>query len=423
MYTLNLVLFVYLILELFSILLYVPRMIYWFQGFKKQNRLVNNDKNKFGLIIAAKNESKIINTLFNTIKKQTYDKKYYDIHIIVDNENDLTLDIAKRQFDNVKTYVVKNQTKKADALDGCFKAILADKSLNYDAYIIIDADSMLTENFLEEMNNAMVTGADVIIGRKRIKNWESKNKKNRNLIANISSLTYAGVDSMGNKARSSKGYAMNLCGQGMLIKSNVIKDLGGYPFKSLTEDYELGIECIRKKYKTQYYEYAEIYTEESPSHKVYNQRRFRWLKGYAQSNKKYKKDLIKQTFKNYKTEKGNLGFLFGTYPLFLIFGFSFLAILIFLSYSAYFLIWGVFDLFIKSVLYAFIVFGIIYFECSFYAFITVLQDRDINKMTFWEKTKVVLFSPLILLEYGFIFLKAYFSGDNDQWICTERIEM
>ena len=91
---------------------------------------------------------KIIKRLFDSINEQTYDKKNFDIYVIVDSKDDPTIKIAQETLNNVRTLVLENQTRKAEALDYCFKTILADHTVNYDDYIIIDADNKLSPTFL-----------------------------------------------------------------------------------------------------------------------------------------------------------------------------------------------------------------------------------------------------------------------------------
>ena len=74
-----------------------------------------------------------------------------------------------------------------------------------------------------------------------------------------------------------------------MLSHKVVAGLGGYPFRSITEDYEIAYECICKGYNQFYYEHAIIYSEEAITHKEYNKRRMRWIKGFSQFTSKYNK--------------------------------------------------------------------------------------------------------------------------------------
>ena len=314
---------------------------------------------------------------------------------------------------------MENQTRKAEALDFCFKKILEDKSVSYDDYIIIDADNELSPTFIEEMNNALVSGADVIIPKKTPINWISNNKKLRTLATSCSASTWPGVDTMGNKGKQEKGYTLALCGQGMLISKRVIDGLGGYPFRGLIEDYEIAVECIRKGYNQFYYEHAIIYSEEPVTHREYNKRRTRWIKGFAQCTGKYNKEVKQLAKKDKEIKRKTFFFLYGLIPLYIICGASGV-------FFAGFAIYGIVLACLSAPYFywAFIGAGIcianLYLQFLFYAILCVTQDKDTNKMTKWEKIKFIFLSPAITFEYSYIFIFAFLKPYSTTWKPVER---
>lgn len=416
----NIALIVYLVAQIFLILCYVPRITLWFKGYKKQDYLTNPHKNKIALLLPARNEGDIIENLLISIKNQTYPKNLFDVFVIVQNSSDKTIELTKEHLPNAFVQVVEHQTKKADALDSCIKTIL-NKNIKYDDYVIVDADNILTPTFLEQMNNALITGADIVIPRKRVKNWESSNKKNRSIWSNCSALTWQAVDTMGNKGKTLKNYSLALCGQGMLINGKIIEKLKGYPFNSLIEDYEISVECMRNNYKQFYYEHAELFAEEPITHKEYNKRRARWLKGFVQVSRKYNKEIKKLTFKNGKIKKENLYFLYGVTPVYVMFTLSILAFLAFLI-SGVVLLCNHNTNYSTLLLYSLIPLIVSYIQLFIHGIMCITQDKDINKMTTWEKIKVVICYPIIVSEYIWIFFLAFIKTDEN-WKPIERIKM
>ena len=118
----------------------------------------------------------------------------------------------------------------------------------------------MEEHFVEEMNNALVTNADVVVGKKLIKNWETGNKAHRTLYANLSALTYTSVDTLGNKYKSDHGEALAMCGQGMMLSQKFLEKYQGFPFKSLCEDVEVGIHAMLYDFKELYMDMDSFYT-------------------------------------------------------------------------------------------------------------------------------------------------------------------
>jgi len=68
---------IYLLLCLLLLILYIPRIAYYFTAFRKQPKLINDKKNRLAVLVPAKNESKSIQALFDSINKQSYDRDFF----------------------------------------------------------------------------------------------------------------------------------------------------------------------------------------------------------------------------------------------------------------------------------------------------------------------------------------------------------
>ena len=261
------VLKIYFLICLLLLILYIPRMWYFLAAFRKHPRLQNIIKNRIAILVPAKNESKTIHSLFDSLNKQTYDRSMFDVHVIVEDPIDPTIAIAKKMV-NATVHVVLDQTRKGEALDGALKTILKETPNKYNAFIIIDADNLAHPDFILEMNNALASGRQIIVGKKYIKNWESIDRKSRSLVSNCTSLVYTMVDDLGNSHRNLHDIPVSMCGTGMMIRDDVIKDLRGWPYRTLTEDFEVMVDCLLKGYTSLYYKHAIVYTEEAVEHRV-----------------------------------------------------------------------------------------------------------------------------------------------------------
>lgn len=403
-----------------ALLLYLPRISYFFTAFKKQKRFKNDKKNKIAVIVPARDESAVIEACLISLKNQTYDPDFFDTFVVVADQYDKTIEITKK-FENVHTIVVQNQTCKGDALDGCLKTILKKNPDKYDAYIIIDADNLAEEDFIEEMNNALASGRQIVNGKKKIKNWQTSNKNCRSLISNCTALTYTNIDDMGNKYRTEHNIPINTIGTGLLVRADVIKELGGWPFRCMVEDYELMMESMLRGYTSMYYSYAVVYTEEAISHKMANKRRMRWIKGYVQCCKKYKKQIHKKTFSDGRIKWRYFDFLYGIIPIIifligvLVSGVFFLGTSVVFFFSKNQLMSYVFRRFLFN-------FSLMYTLGFIYSFITIMAARKEMRISFIEKLTILLFNPLILFEYIYIYVCAFLStAENCPWEKIERI--
>ncbi len=419
---LQIILIVLLSVELLSVLLYVPHILWWFEGRRPQERLHAKKQRKFALLIPARDESKAIAPLLDSVKRQTYPADLIDVRVIVKDPDDPTVRMVREALPDAAVQVVPNQKRKAEAMDACMQTILATGHAP-DAYLIVDADCILSSTYVEEMNNAMESGADVVIPRKLIKNWLTEKKEYRTLYANCSAMTYVGVDDMGNKSKSKRGYPLALCGQGMLIGARVIEKLGGYPFRSLTEDYELAVECMRRGYKQLYYEFAEIYSEEPLTRREYNKRRVRWLKGFAQFSKTYGGEVREMTFGHGRPDPGKLHFLFDLYPVYGMLagdGIGFAACLVLALVRLIAGIGGVGS----ALLWSLLPVGIAYVELVVFAAAQLLVSRSFCRMTRREKTRFLFLFPFVSIEYVWILILAFTTTVRaDDWAPVARMSI
>jgi cellulose synthase/poly-beta-1,6-N-acetylglucosamine synthase-like glycosyltransferase len=94
------------ILEVISIFFALYGLYYGFTAifaFLKPKKDISDDfkKNTFSIIIAARNEEKVIGNLIDSLKSQNYDSDKYEINVIVNNSTDNTFKVAKEHGANV----------------------------------------------------------------------------------------------------------------------------------------------------------------------------------------------------------------------------------------------------------------------------------------------------------------------------------
>ena len=391
----------------FCLLNYVPRLVAWFYGFKKQKHLEKNKDNKIAIIVPARNESMVIGNLFESIKKQTY--KNFDTFVIVKDSNDPTIEMAKEI--GAITLVCPNQTKKSDALDYALKEAL--KKKEYDSAFIIDADCYMDEKCIEELNNALASGKQIIQVKKRVKNFYMKGKKANSIWSSCNGLIWTIIDDLGNKYKSAKGITNMLIGTGIMIRMDVVEELGGWPYnKTLTEDIEFMNDAAIKNYSTFYYEHAIIYLEESTSLRVTNKRRTRWMDGVINSKREYN-DRLKNA-----SEK-NRYFVTALSPCFLLIG----ACLVYFALNI--IIGGILFfrdsyLWMECFLLGLISLGIIY-GCFFILTLFILLVGKIHR-PWYEKILLLFIHPIFYMGYIRIILKVYLGLTSNKWEVIDRVK-
>ena len=419
-YATTLVFEIYLWFCLIILFLYLPRIGYYFEAFRKQKKLVNPKKNKIAVIVPARNESKVICHCLDSLSAQTYDSQYFDIHIVVADESDPAAEIAAA-YNNTIVTVVSNQKSKGEALDAVLKKILTETPDKYDAFLFIDADNLAAPDLLEEMNNALGSDRQIICSKKLIKNWQSRRRDSRSFVSNCTALMWTQIDELGNRARNIFDMAITIIGTGMIIRAEVIKENNGWPYRSLTEDYELTADSIIKGWKTLYYSHAKVYTEEATGAKTAFKRKMRWFKGYTQCQQMYSKKVIKMVLAG-KIKFRNLEFVFSTYPAYAFFAVSALAI-IFGMVSVCFSLFGNSVSLASALSLALTPLLIIYVILFVYTFITLIVDWRNMKFPLCEKLAVLFFNPVYLFDFSRIVITAFLTSyDYFKWENTDRIQ-
>ena len=417
-YAASLALKMYLWFCLAALVLFLPRISYFFAAFKRQKRLVNSKKNKIAVIVPARNESKVICHCLDSLAVQTYDSQYFDIHVVVENETDPTTEIAAA-CDRTFVTVVSGQTCKGEALDGVLKKILTETPDKYDAFLFIDADNIAAPDFLEEMNNALGSGKQIICGKKLVKNWQSRHSYSRSFVSNCTALMWTQIDELGNRARNILNMAITMVGTGMLVSAKIIKENNGWPYRSLTEDYEMTADAIVKDWPTMYYSHAKVYTEEAIDVKTAFKRKMRWIKGYTQCQQRYRNTIVKMVFSG-KIKFRNLDFVCSIYPAYAFFAVS--AVLMIFGLFTF-----VFSYFSNTISHAaalpvLIPFLFIYGSLFAFTLITLIVDWRNIKIPLHEKLAVLIFNPIYLFDFFHIFIAAFLTSyDYFKWESTNRI--
>ena len=178
---------------------------------------------------------------------------------------------------------LENKHTKGFALDEVVKDIYS-KNLKYDAFFIIDADNTIAPNYLEEMNKAYQSGVEVGMSYKNVTNI------NDNWVSCCSALLFSNVNTFQNKAKTRISKTMLISGTGLYISSKIMDNFRGFPFTTLTEDYELSNYLAAHKVKVDYVETTDVYVQQPVKLSTVNKQRSRWVRGFLDVNGKLIKE-------------------------------------------------------------------------------------------------------------------------------------
>ena len=355
-------------------------LLYKYLIIKKNTNYPQKEKkgHNYAILIPARNESLVIEKLLISIENQTKKIKPEDVYVIVETKKDKTVSIVEKHKMTIVYRKNLNKKRKGFALDDAIKEILKSNK-KYDAYFIFDADNILDKNYIKEMTKSFDEGYDIGIGYRNTKN-------SKNLVSAASALTFSMINTIGNKRKSKYTNNLIISGTGYYIKGAIIESWKGFPFNSLTEDYELSLYSILNNLTTTYNDSAIYYDEQPEIFDVTITQRSRWVKGYFDARRNYIHKIRKSISKKDKNYASKITALIGVNPLItLIIGILLLLIDSITSFKN----------FIISLL---IIFILIYITLMIFTYIIIKKEE--NKLDIKvSKILLIFYNPFYLLSY------------------------
>lgn len=273
---------------------------------RKKDSIVSDKYSHFTILIPARNEEEVIKDAIQSFKRQKYPKDNYEIVVVINNTTDNTLGVCNAE--GVRCILCERKIKnKGDALKEAFDRLKKEKT---DAYIIMDADNVVNDEFLGEMNKSLNEGTLVAKSSMDIKakenTWVSSSYA---IYFFIQSILYS-------IPRNNIGASCAINGTGIMIKKEVI-DKYGFNVRTITEDLEFMTLCALNNIKIKFIEGAICYAEHPSDFKVSMIQRRRWTKGIYEGFIIYFNSIIKNMIKRPNIELFDSLLIYST-PLILI---------------------------------------------------------------------------------------------------------
>ncbi len=231
------------------------------------------NKHRYGILIAARNEEAVIGLLLESIEKQNYPKDLLRIYVVADNCTDKTAEVARAHGAICYERTDSEHCTKGYALQYLFECIKRDYSINdVEGYFLFDADNLLSQNFIERMNDAFDSGERLITSYRNSKNFAE------NAISASYAFHWMRTTRFENRGRSILRFPVRIQGTGFLFASELVKD--GWNYTSLTEDRAFTSDAIIQRVHIAYHHEAVFYDEQPVSMKIAARQRLRWAKGH-----------------------------------------------------------------------------------------------------------------------------------------------
>jgi cellulose synthase/poly-beta-1,6-N-acetylglucosamine synthase-like glycosyltransferase len=236
---------------------------------------IANNKRRIAVLIPAYKEDQVIVNVASSASKQLYPADKFDVVVIADSLKEVTLE--KLRTLPIKLVEVSfEKSTKVKALNRAMEVI----GNNYDCALILDADNIMEESFLEKMNSYFEAGYRAVQAQRSAKNNNTQMAILDGLSERINNFIYRQGSVM-------VGLSSSLIGSGMIFEYSTLKDIL-LPLNSIGGfDRELELNLIKRGIKIHYAKDTVVYDEKVASTEVFEKQRTRWLSSQFTYLRKY----------------------------------------------------------------------------------------------------------------------------------------
>lgn len=193
-------------------------------------------EHRFRVVIPARDEEAQISAAVESALGSAYPSALRGVVVLADNCADGTASVARTYGAKVWERSDPARPSKGAALEWGLARLL--QSADWDAVVILDADSRLHPDFLAVMNSRLVDGARVVQGEREVVNAAST------AVAWLSQMSSAAQWVLRPRGRARVGAAAKLFGSGMVIHREVLERCP-WQVEGLAEDVEYWLALLR----------------------------------------------------------------------------------------------------------------------------------------------------------------------------------
>ncbi len=275
-------------LVFFSLYLSMLTLLALFRKVRQFDRKPANYR-RFAVLVPAHDEEAVIEQTVASLKEIDYPGDKFDILVIADNCTDRTAGISRAM--GAKVFERFDQVKKGKgfALRWCLDQILASVP-HYDGFVVVDADTVVSKNFLSVMNHYLYEGAECIQSSDMVVpqpgSWSPE-------MTRVAFILHNYVRPLG---KLTLGCSSGLNGNGMCFSRKLIETMPWNAY-SRVEDLEHSLQLAIDNIRVQFAPEAVVRAIMPSDSKNAETQRRRWEMGRFPLILKYTKPLILEAFR------------------------------------------------------------------------------------------------------------------------------
>lgn len=242
---------------------------------------------RFAILIPAHNEEKLLPQLLQNLQQMAYPAALFEVHVVADNCTDETAVLAQAHGATAHERFHDTLRGKGYALQWLLDRLQAGPT-KYDAYVILDADSVVSANFLQVMDARLAQGERVIQAYYAVQNPG----QSRSISLRYAAL--AVLHFLRPQGRMALGGSAGLKGNGMVFAAEAMN--GRSWTASLTEDIEFHMNLILAGERVTFAPDAIVWAEMPETLADSHTQNVRWEQGRLEMIRHYVPTLLKQAF-------------------------------------------------------------------------------------------------------------------------------
>lgn len=224
---------------------------------------------RFALIVPAHNEELGIARTVQSLLDLEYPTQLFEVYVVADNCNDNTAAIAEQSGATVLVRNNMEQRGKGYALNHAFSELL---DCGFDAFVVVDADTVVEDNCLLALHQCLDEGQSVI------QLWYGVNNPDASMLSYLQYVGNCIENRLFHLPKAQSGLPTILRGNGMCFSQQVIRDNPWDAF-SVVEDTEYGLALLEKGIEVHFISAAAVYADFPTTYEQLRMQRIRWASG------------------------------------------------------------------------------------------------------------------------------------------------
>ena len=250
-----------------------------FFGFRKGEKdyADHDPAARFLILVPAHNEERVVPDIIRNLQELEYPRELYDFYIIADNCTDRTAEVARE----LGAQVIETRRESPDEPTGkplaLKKALLSlgDYENRYDLMMIFDADNLMDDWILREVNSQWLDK-----GKPDFIQCYLGAKNKSGVVAWFYYTSYTLTNRFFQLAKHRRGLNCAVGGTGFAVTTSFLRERGGWDCVSLTEDFEIQVEATLQGRRVLWNHWARIYDEKPTTLKASIRQKLRWGQGH-----------------------------------------------------------------------------------------------------------------------------------------------